>query len=247
MSVSVGAVLSGAGQAVSKVVKVFGKKGDGGRGKTGIITAVVVGLFLFMIIPIAAISVPGIIVKNSFDSLSEKAKFGEKIEQTEIYKKCQNVYNDLKNDYNGQVSDIVESVKKNNPVGYETKKVQIAPGKYVTYEIPIPPKVHVSYNIDEFDINLLLAYINTMYFDRHSKKKGYTFNKSEARDFLNNISSLSTSYTGRDPIYLTARISVLKYEEVADKYFTDVYTSEGINKRELFIESYKGLCEYNSR
>lgn len=246
MSEAVRAAISAMGRVVKGIIeKGTNQNGTDGR-KKGIIIGAIIGVLLFLlIIPMAAISAPGIIVKNTFEGITDQPEFNQKIDNTEIYRKCQNVYKELENDYNKKVSDIVEDIKRNNPVGYYEYKVERKNKKgYDIISVPIAPTVNVSYNYTMADMNYLLAYINTMYFDNQS---GYKFNKSEARDFLDSISELKTSYTGTDPIYLSASNTVLPLDVIADKYFTDVYTSEGISKRELFIESYKGLLENSSR
>lgn len=230
MSEAIRAALSAIGQAASTILKAVSKKDNESNSKPGIIVAIVLLLLLFMVIaPIAALSSPGLMVKNAFDIMNDKVNFKDSFGTTSIYKKCENIYNTQKNDYNEQVADFVENLKKNNPVD-------------ITEDgIPIAPEVYATISYEELDMNYLLAYLNTMYFDSQTKKKGYKFNESEARDFLKGISTLEITYKGDDPIYLRACIRVLTLEAIADKYFTDVNTSDGVSKRDMFISSYNGI------
>lgn len=194
-----------------------------------IIILVISLLFTLIIIPAAAISLPGLLAKNFFNTVSSTLSFKEKIEDTKIYQDCYNVYMEFESDYNDYVYDEVEYIKKNNPIG-ETET-----------GIPIAPEVYIYMDFDSVDIYYLLAYINTKYYDYQLEKDGFKFKKTEIRNFLDNITTFETSYSGTDPIYYNAHLSVLTLEQIADKYFSNAYTSEGISKKEMFIESYHGL------
>lgn len=241
MAAAVKKILKSLGKMLGQLIKAAATKKDEERNKA---LYLVLGLvLLIVIIPIATLTAPGLIIKSFFDSVfdvntpnSINFDINEKVEDTEIYKKCLNVYNEYKRAYNNRVGDIATNLKLNNVLGYEIKLVE---GEIV--KIPIYPEVYVSVDYGDYDEYYLLAYINTEHHKEINKKNPYKFSKTEASSFIENISSFSYSHSGTNPIYLSAKINVLGLEEISQLYFFGQYTPEGISKEDMFNVSYKGL------
>lgn len=216
--------------------------------KHPLLILIIVIISLLIIIPSAALSTPGILAKSMFNKNKDNIDFTKSIEDSDLYSDSLIVYNEYKSDYNEKVEDIVEKLKRDNPVIKEIEPITVVNGEIVRgepIEIEVSPNVIVTKDFDEVDIYYLLAFINTQYYDYQQKNDKYIFNKAEIRTFIETITSFTTTHNGNDPIYLYANITVLSLDEIADIYFKDKTTNDGISKKDLFIASYQALKEDN--
>lgn len=183
-----------------------------------------------------------------FNKDDSSVDFTKSIEETDLYHDCIIIYNECKNYYNEKVEDIVEKLKRDNTITKVVEPITVVDGEIVKgepIEIEVAPIVICKKDFEDIDIYYLMAFINTKYYEYQHKNDKYKFDKSEIRSFIDSITTFTTTYHGTDPIYLNAKITVLSLDEIADIYFKDIMTKEGISKRDLFIASYQALKEDN--
>lgn len=226
------ALASAAKKLLAMIGNSLANKNSEEKKNNPIVVIIAVIVFL-LIIPIAALSAPGIMAKNTFDKISDgiidKLNFSHKVNETQLYQKCLNVYIDYRNDYNEKVNDLAEQIKvANTSYDPETK----------TYYCPT---VYTTVYFEEVDIKYMMAFLNTKYWEYQSKHNGYKFDKKATRGFLDSITNFNYTVTGGDPINLEVRITILSLDDMADKCFKDDYTKEKVCKKDLFLNSYAGL------
>lgn len=260
-----GAALAEAGKKVAEALAkaltkaVIGNASkDKGKRTASILICVI---SLFIIIPTIAISLPGILLKDAvgklFKGLGSFTFAGDELKEYDIYNDVEEVYVDYIEDLNEKVNNVARQLKKDCayikteevlvPTSYDSHGVMQYKLKKISYRVE--PQIIKDINIEKPRYSHLMAYIAVKYVDKQGTDEDdvYKLDKDEAKDFLNRITIYRQSHTGKDPVYLKVKTTILSVEEIADemfdsdldkgKYITSYYSMED-SENELVEDLY---------
>lgn len=228
----------------------------------------VVGLaFMIIIIPVVALSLPGILFKGIFNhdkeieaevNTNEFTFDQESLLNNEMYINVRDSYIAYINSTNEKIDKRVEEIKEEYT--YE-KEVEVEEEykeseanneeaneqntKTTTKTVKVVPEVIKDISFEKPELRHLLAYIGTKYLDKQTEEDGYVYDKEEALNFFDNITTYEENVTGTDPVYFTVRISIMNLESIAELYFTEgVYGTDYTDKQQQYLFSYESMGDF---
>lgn len=238
------------------------------RGRTiGIIVALI---FALLIVPVSALSMPGILFKGVVDFITGGDDANPKVDlntfnfdeeslsKSEMYTNTRDVYikylESLDYKFNKRVEEIKEEYTYERTVEikvieHSTSDKGVAEDKesYKTVTETVVPEVIKNISITKPELRYLLAFIGTKYVDLQTEKDNYVFNEEESLNFLNDITVFHEEIVGNvgdDPIYYNASTTILDLDSIAKKYFTeDEYGDKYKEKQEQFRFSFESMAD----
>lgn len=249
--------------AVIKVVKDVGKfvinaLKDPDKFKNNIIKILaiifIIGV-LFIVIPAAAISNPGLIAKPL---LGEKIRIEDydgtcTIEKSDIYNKIKSDYLDYLYAIQRRIDRNVEKIKEDNKksvlVTDQNGDLVLDENGNPTYET-VYPEVIVDTNILKPKYQYIYAYITVKYKTYQTDDVKFVYNPQEIKDFLDGITFFYESITESDEVfYYKAWTIIMEPEEIAETFFRNEDVSMFLTAYESFdtledaelINAYEGI------
>lgn len=217
-----------------------------------------IGIFTGIIIPAAAISLPGLIVKGFFSKIfgkEEEIEISDKdldamddydfvLEKSDIYEEVKKVYLKYNDDLNNKIEEKIAKIQKDNTYTRERQVVDKKTGKKKIEKEEVVPEVIKNVDLEKPRIQYVLAYISTKYLSVQTEDDPYEFDAKEIKNFLDEITTLYESTDGSDPITYTAYTVISdEYEIMSMKFGQKEYPDDYEEKQEQYLVSYESFLD----
>lgn len=216
-----------------------------------------IAFFIFILVPVMAISLPGIIFKGltNDEIIMEDYSFSDlELQKNKNYVKVRDTYLEYSENIDLKIEKRVEQLKKEYEYEVELTET-LEDGTENTYTETRQPQVIKEVRIEKPELRHTLAYISTKYLElqtevipmdeRTEDNIKYSFKKKEITNFLDRISIYTESVTGSDPVTLKVKYELLDIEQIAETFFTYAdYGEEYKEKQEIFILSFESMSDY---
>lgn len=232
------------------------------KGRKILVGCIAVIFFISIIIPAAAISLPGLVVKGVFSKVSsfvsgdnEEIEISDEdmesmddydfvLEESDIYKEVKEVYLKYNDSLNKKIEDKIAKIKKDNTYTREVTITDEETGESTSEEEEVVPEVIQNIDLEKPRIQYVLAYITTKYLSVQTEDDPYEFDAEETKDFLDEITTLYESTEGSDPITYTAYTVISdEYEIMGIKFNEREYPEDFEEKQEQYLISYESFLD----
>lgn len=218
------------------------------------------------IVPAAAISLPGLVVKGIFSKISSAITGGDKeveisdedmekidnetkdeefiLEDSEIYKQVKQVYIKYNDDLDKKIAANIKKIEEDNTYTETIEKEDPETGEVIKEEVKKVPTVNKNINLDKPKIQYVLAFISTKYLSVQTEDEEYEFDEDEIKGFLDEITTLYESTEGTDPISYTAYTIISdEYEIMNMKFSEEEFPDDYEEKQEQYLVSYESFLD----
>lgn len=218
--------------------------------------------FINIIVPAAAISLPGLVVKGFFskvasfisgededveisdDDMESMEDYDFVLEESDIFKEVKEVYLKYNDDLNNKIEEKIAKIQKDNTYTKKVAKTDLETGEPMFVEEEVVPDVIRNIDLEKPRIQYVLAYITTKYLSIQTKDDPYEFDEKETKEFLDEITTLYESTEGTDPITYTAYTVISdEYEIMGIKFSEKEYPDEYEEKQEQYLVSYESFLD----
>ena len=218
--------------------------------------------FINIIIPAAAISLPGLVVKGFFSKVASFISGGDEeveisdddiesmddyefvLEESDIFKDVKAVYLKYNDDLNNKIEEKIAKIQKDNTYTKKVPKTDLETGEPILVEEEVVPEVIKNIDLEKPRIQYVLAYITTKYLSIQTEDDPYEFDEKETKEFLDEITTLYESTEGTDPITYTAYTVISdEYEIMGIKFSEKEYPDEYEEKQEQYLVSYESFLD----
>lgn len=218
------------------------------------------------IVPAAAISLPGLVVKGIFSKISSAITGGDKeveisdedmekiddetkdeefiLEDSEIYKQVKQVYIKYNDDLDKKIAANIKKIEEDNTYTETIEKEDPETGEIIKEEVKKVPTISKNINLDKPKIQYVLAFISTKYLSVQTEDDEYEFDEKEIKEFLDEITTLYESTEGTDPISYTAYTIISdEYEIMNMKFSEEEFPDDYEEKQEQYLVSYESFLD----
>lgn len=250
---------------IAAKIALFLTKNDNGKKILAIAMAIV--FFVVFVVPAAAISLPGLIVKGFFSKVAsvftgdsnKEVKISDEdmdamedydfvLSESDIYEDVKKVYLKYNESLNKKIDEHVKKIQEDNTYTIEKEVVDEETGEKKTVEEEVVPEVIRNVDLEKPKIQYVLAYITTKYLSVQTKDDEYEFDEEEMKNFLDSITTLYESTSGTDPITYTAYTVISdEYEIAANEFGKSTYPDEYLEKQEQYLVSYESFLDIDDK
>lgn len=258
--------LKAAIKAAKMLLEAIRNPEEGKRKVRILVMILAICISTLFIVPAAAISLPGLVVKGIFSKISSAITGNDKeieisdedmekiddetkdedfiLENSEIYKQVKKVYIKYNDAINKKIEDKIAKIKEDNTYEKKVAKKDEKTGRPIIVTEKVVPEIIQNIDLQKPKIQFVLAYITTKYLSVQTEDDTYEFDADETKDFLDEITTIYENTTGSDPITYTAYTIISDEYEIMNMKFNErEYPEDYEEKQEQYLISYESFLD----